>query len=110
MAIHQDGGMQEEHSRYDDELARLHDKLGRTAIGYGAAAPAVAAATRHGGGGARAAVKAARAGFMAKNGSAVGGKGDLVEAIAKRRGQAGRRPGRAARGHEGDGQGGAGRR
>ena len=36
MAIHQDGGMQEEHSRYDDELATLHDKLGRTAIGFGA--------------------------------------------------------------------------
>ena len=52
MAIHQDGGMQEEHSRYDDELATLHDKLGRTAIGFGAEAPAVAAATRAGGRGA----------------------------------------------------------
>ena len=81
MAIHQDGGMQEEHTRYDDELARLHDKLGRTAIGYGAAAPAAAAAVAM----AEAApvsVKAARAGFMAKNKKAVGGKGDLVEGIA----------------------------
>lgn len=81
MAIHQDGGMQEEHSRYDDELATLHDKLGRTAIGFGAAAPAVAAATRMAAE-APVAVKAARAGFMAKNNKAVGGKGDLVESIA----------------------------
>src|SRR4029078_44828 len=51
MAIHQDGGMQEEHTRYDDELARLHDKLGRTAIGYGAAAPGGAAGGGPGGGG-----------------------------------------------------------
>jgi Mg-chelatase subunit ChlD len=81
MAIHQDGGMEDENTRYDEELARLHDKLGRTAIGYGAAAPAVALAARE----AEAApisVKAARAGFMARNGKAVGGKGDLVESLA----------------------------
>jgi hypothetical protein len=81
MAIHQDGGMQEEHSRYDDELATLHDKLGGTAIGFGAAAPAVAAATRLAAA-APVADKAARAGFMAKNHKAVGGKGDLVESVA----------------------------
>jgi Mg-chelatase subunit ChlD len=81
MAIHQDGGMQEEHSRYDEELAALHDKLGRTAIGFGAAGPAVAAATREAEA-APVAVKAARAGFMAKHKKAVGGKGDLVESIA----------------------------
>ena len=81
MAIHQDGGMQAEHSRYDDELATLHDKLGGTAIGFGAGKRdvsdeiAVAAA-------APVAVKAARAGFMARNNKAVGGKGDLVGAIA----------------------------
>ena len=73
--------MQEEHSRYDDELATLHDKLGGTAIGFGAEAPAVAAATRLAAA-APVAVKAARAGFMAKNNKAVGGKGDLVESIA----------------------------
>jgi Mg-chelatase subunit ChlD len=81
MAIHQDGGMQAEHSAYDAELGRLHDKLAGTAIGYGAAAPAVAAATRM----AEAAPveeKAARAGFLAKHGKAVGGSGDLVEGIA----------------------------
>ena len=81
MAIHQDGGMLEEHTRYDDELARLQDKLGGTAIGYGAKAPAVESATAA----AAAApvwVKAARAGYMAKNKKAVGGEGDLVEGIA----------------------------
>jgi hypothetical protein len=81
MAIHQDGGMQEEHSRYDDELAALHDKLGRTAIGYGAGAASVVAATREAAA-APVAVKAARAGFLARNKKAVGGKGDLVESIA----------------------------
>ena len=45
MAIGQDGGMHEEHTGYDDELAELHDKLAGTTIGYGAAAPAVAAVT-----------------------------------------------------------------
>jgi Mg-chelatase subunit ChlD len=81
MAIHQNGGMQEERSRYDEELAVLSDKLGRTAIGYGAAAPAIAEATRAAEA-APAAVRAARAGFMAKNKTAVGGgKGDLVEGI-----------------------------
>jgi hypothetical protein len=81
MAIAQDGGMQEEHTAYDDELAKLQDKLGGTAIGYGAAAAsmradlALAAA-------APAEEKASRAGFMAKKGKAVGGKGDLVDALA----------------------------
>jgi hypothetical protein len=82
MAIHQDGGMEEEHSRYDEELATLHDKLGRTAIGFGAAAPAAAAAIREAEA-APVAVKAARAGYMAKNKKAVGGDGDLVEGIAR---------------------------
>jgi Mg-chelatase subunit ChlD len=84
MAIHQDGGMQAEHSRYDDELASLHDKLGKTAIGYGAGAPAVAAA-RVMAEAAPAPVKAARAGFLAKNKRAVGGEGDLVESVASGR-------------------------
>ena len=81
MAIHQDGGMQEEHTAYDDELARLHDKLGHTAIGFGAAAPAVAAEMREAEA-APASVKAARASFMARKHKAVGGKGDLVESIS----------------------------
>jgi Mg-chelatase subunit ChlD len=81
MAIHQDGGMQKDSTRYDEELARLHDRLGHTAIGYGAAASSVAHEARD----AEAApvsVKAARAGFMARKGKAVGGEGDLVEKIA----------------------------
>jgi hypothetical protein len=81
MAIHQDGGVQEERSRYDDELAALNDKLGRTAIGFGAAAPAVAAEMKEAEA-APVAIKAARAGFMAKKRKAVGGKGDLVEGLA----------------------------
>ena len=64
--------------------AALHDKLGKTAIGYGAGAPAVAAA-RATAEAAPAPVKAARAGFMAKNKRAVGGEGDLVESVASGR-------------------------
>jgi Mg-chelatase subunit ChlD len=82
MAIHQDGGVQEEHTRYDDELAALNDKLARTAIGFGAAAPAMAAEAREAEE-APVAVKAARAGFMAKKGKAVGGAGDLVEGLTR---------------------------
>src|SRR5215831_4667324 len=82
MAIHQDGGMEAERSRYDDELATLHDKLAGTAIGYGAAAPAVAAASAVALK-APAAEKAARAGYLAKNKKAVGGEGDLVEGITR---------------------------
>jgi len=81
MAIHQDGGMEDEHSRYDEELARLHDKLGHTVIGFGSAAPAAAAEMRAAEA-APVAVKAARAGFMARKGKAVGGEGDLVDSLA----------------------------
>jgi hypothetical protein len=80
MTIGQDGGMPSEHTRYDEELARLHDKLSETTVAYGAyrddvrAAQGLAAA-------APPAVKAARAGFMARRAKAVGGKGDLVEGV-----------------------------
>ena len=80
MTIRQDGGMHEERTRYDDELAALHDKLAGTAIAYGAAGPAAVAATREAEAAAPS-VKAARAAFMAKNGKAIAGKGDLVESI-----------------------------
>ena len=98
MAIDQDGGMHEEHSRYDDELATLHDRLADTTIAYGAerARRTRRRARREA---APPAVKAARAAFMAKEKKAIAGKGDLVESIAQRLGQAGRRPGRAAQGH-----------
>ena len=81
IAIHQDGGVQDEHSRYDAELAKLHDRLADTTIAYGAAAPELAEATKMALA-APASLKAARAAFMARNDKAVGGKGDLVEALA----------------------------
>jgi len=82
MAIRQDGGMHDEHTRYDDELADLHDRLGRTVIGYGAHRADVEKARREAAA-APAPVKAARAGFMAIEGKAVGGEGDLVESLSK---------------------------
>jgi hypothetical protein len=81
MAIRQDGGMHEEHTRYDSELAELNDKLAGTAIGYGVGGLGVATALKDAKA-APVAVKAARAAFMAREGKAVGGKGDLVESVA----------------------------
>ena len=81
MTIRQDGGMHEEHTRYDDEMASLHDKLTGTAIPYGAGRVAAMAASSV----AEAApplVKAERAAYMARKGKAVGGDGDLVDSIA----------------------------
>jgi hypothetical protein len=80
LAIQQDGGMHEEHTRYDDELAALHDKLAATAIAYGLEG-ATAAEEAKEAEKAPVAIKAARAGFMARHGKAVGGRGDLVESI-----------------------------
>ena len=103
MAIHQDGGMQ------DGALA-LRRRAGAPARQAGAHRDRLRRRGAGGGGGSDArgcgragAVKAARAGFMAKNKQAVGGKGDLVESDRERFGQAGRRPGRPARRHEDDG-------
>jgi len=84
MAIGQDGGMHEERTRYDDELARLSDELGGTAIAYGAAGGAASEALKDAEK-APAAVKAARAEFLAPKGKAVAGKGDLVDAIGSGR-------------------------
>jgi hypothetical protein len=81
MAIGQDGGMHEERTRYDDELARLHDELGGTAIAYGVSGLAASTALKDASA-APVAVKAARAEFLARKGKAVAGKGDLVDAIA----------------------------
>jgi Mg-chelatase subunit ChlD len=80
MAIRQDGGMHEERTHYDEELGALHDKLGKTAIGYGAAAPAVAAASAMAAA-APAPVKAERAAYMARHRKAVASKGDLIDAL-----------------------------
>ena len=81
MAIHQDGGMQAEHSRYDDELASLHDKLGKTAIGYGAGAPRRRRRARRPRRRRRRSRRRAR-GSWRKNRRAVGGDADLVEGVA----------------------------
>jgi hypothetical protein len=81
MAIRQDGGMHEEHTAYDDELAKLHDKLAGTGMGYGAAAPRVAAASAAAEA-APAPVKAERAAFLARKHKAVAGDGDLLDGLA----------------------------
>ena len=81
MAIRQDGGMHEEHTAYDDDLAKLHDRLAGTALGYGASAPAVAAASAMADE-APAPVKAERAAFLARKHKAVAGDGDLLEGLA----------------------------
>src|SRR6266545_4533335 len=82
MAIRQDGGMHEERTRYDEELAKLHDDLADTTIAYGLAGKAATTAAAEAKA-APAAVKAARAEFLARNKVAVGGKGgDLVDSIA----------------------------
>ena len=80
MAIRQDGGMHEEHTAYDADLAKLHDKLAGTALGYGAAAPAVAAASAVAEA-APAPVKAERAAFLARKHKSVAGDGDLLDAL-----------------------------
>jgi hypothetical protein len=84
MAINQDGGVRAEHSRYDDELAALHDRLAGTTIAYGASGAAALAENRAALA-APSAIKAARASYMARNAKAVGGEGDLVESIARGR-------------------------
>jgi len=77
-SVEQNGGMREEHTPYDDELARLHDELASTALAYGAhraevvAAQASAAAEP-------APIKAARVGFVQSKGKAIAGKGDLLD-------------------------------
>ena len=81
IAIHQDGGMREERSRYDEELAHLHDRLAETTIAYGAERAKVDAENRAAEA-APASIKAARAGFMARNARAISGKGDLVDSLA----------------------------
>jgi hypothetical protein len=79
MSIEQDGGMHDEHTVYDEEIARLHDELSATTVAYGPHRASIAAA-QVSASLAPAAVKAERARFLASEGKAVGGKGDLVEA------------------------------
>jgi hypothetical protein len=83
MAIRQDGGMHEERTRFDDELAGLHDKLADTTIAYGAGGRVAAASSREAAA-APASVKAERAAFLAAKHKGVAGSGDLVEALANK--------------------------
>ncbi len=81
MTVQQDGGMREVATPFDDELARLHDRLGSTVISYGAGAghaTASLAAARA----APTAVKVERARYLSTRGRAVGGAGDLVADVA----------------------------
>jgi hypothetical protein len=84
LTIEQDGGMRDDHTPYDEELARLHDAVSGTVVAYGAeggeALASVKAAKA-----APLAVKAARAGFLAKRHAGVGGGGDLVEGLSSGR-------------------------
>jgi Mg-chelatase subunit ChlD len=63
LTIDQNGGMHERRTPYDEELARLHDKLSDTVVAYGAKGGATRAALEAAAA-APIAVKAARAGFL----------------------------------------------
>ena len=84
MTIEQDGGMRDERTPYDDELARLHDELGATAVGYGVHGGRVSAATDRG---------------LAGAGLGQGG----TRAVPGGQGQGGRRQGRPAGGRRASG-------
>ncbi len=103
MAIHQDGGMQEEHSRYDDELAQPARQAGAARrSAYGAAAPAVTRQRRV----AAAAPPAGQGGARGLHGEERARRSVARATWSNRSraaGQAVRRPGRSARRHEGDG-------
>jgi len=78
LTIGQDGGMRDHHTPYDEELARLHDKLSDTVVPFGSAGPGMREALRAAAA-APAPVKAARAGYLAAK-KEVGD--DLVEEVA----------------------------
>jgi Mg-chelatase subunit ChlD len=63
LTIDQSGGMREHRTPYDEELARLHDELDGTVVGYGAKGGATRAAVEAASA-APVSVKAARAGFL----------------------------------------------
>ena len=81
MAIHQDGGMMAEHSRYDDELARCTTSWGaRHRLRRGGAGGRRSDARRRQPRRRRSRRRAPRS--WPSNGKAIGGKGDLVDSIA----------------------------
>jgi hypothetical protein len=77
LTIDQDGGMRARHTPYDEELARLHDKVDDTVIAYGAGGAAMRASVAAAAA-APAETKAARAGFMAAK-KKVSADDDLIE-------------------------------
>jgi von Willebrand factor type A domain len=81
LTIDQDGGMHDRHTPYDEELARLHDKLDDTVVPFGAKGGATRAAL---GAAAEApiAVKAARAGFLAAKKDSATLSDDLIEGVS----------------------------
>ncbi len=84
LTIDQNGGMHERRTPYDEELARLHDELSDTVVGYGgkgaATRAAVAAAAA-----APVSVKAARAGFLSAKKDESETLDDLVGGVASGR-------------------------
>lgn len=82
LTIDQDGGMRARHTPYDDELARLHDKVSDTVVAYGAKGDSMRAAIAAAAS-APAEAKAARAGFLsAKKEKVESLDDDLVGAVA----------------------------
>ncbi|HEX4406208.1 MAG TPA: vWA domain-containing protein, partial [Polyangia bacterium] len=84
LTIDQNGGMHERRTPYDEELARLHDELSDTVVGYGgkgaATRAAIAAAAA-----APVSVKAARAGFLSAKKDESETLDDLVGGVASGR-------------------------
>jgi hypothetical protein len=81
MTLGQDGGMRDERTPFDEELAELHDKVSDTVMAYGAKGGAARRALSEAAA-APAETKAERAGFLAAKKKAVAGEGDLVDAVA----------------------------
>jgi hypothetical protein len=77
-SVEQSGGMREESTPYDEELAKLHDELAGTALAYGAHRAEVAE-VQAAAAAAPASIKAARVAFVHSKGKAIAGKGDLLD-------------------------------
>jgi Mg-chelatase subunit ChlD len=81
LTIDQDGGMREHGTPYDEELARLHDKLDDTVVAYGPKGAATRAALEAAAS-APVAVKAARAGFLSAS-EGKRGKKDTTDTLSE---------------------------
>jgi Mg-chelatase subunit ChlD len=85
LTIDQDGGMRERRTPYDEELARLHDKLSDTVVAYGGAKGAGTRAALEAAHAASAPVKAARAGYLAAKKDSATMSDDLVGGVGSGR-------------------------